>query len=211
MARIDERGALESIACGATFLAALAYPERAALRDAFAGAILCEAFYKAPAWVEDVAYEFVRLASLMQERTMVESKIRQGVRIINERRLEAAFADWPQWTEMLRLASDCEPITHVPTHASRPMFRAIKGHLIVKRQERRKREGRSRAASSPDGGIGPPFIKTNVWKTSLPVLHMSIALFSSTKSKNVNIDDILYDSQKCADIIRYAERFQGRL
>jgi hypothetical protein len=104
----DERRVLQSIDLGAAFLAALAYPANGDLRDAFAGAIICTAFASAPRG-EDVAYEAVRLACLNQDRAKVETAIRRGVRIINEQRLEAAFAAWPQ------LLHDTKHLVFAPT------------------------------------------------------------------------------------------------
>jgi hypothetical protein len=198
----DERRILQSIDLGASFLAALAHPENDALRDAFAGAIICTAFDGASTGDEDIAYEAVRLACVMQDRAKVETTFRQGVRIINEQRLEAAFAAWP---EMLRQAGLFEPTARVPTHASKTMLEAVSARVVAKRAERREREKRGSDYCREDGGLSTAFMLTSIWKKSLPVLHMALALDAFTEGSEVKVDDILYNIEHCADIIRYAE------
>jgi hypothetical protein len=207
----DKRRILQSVDLGAAFFTALAYPDSPVDRDSFAGAIICKTFDGAPEGVEDVGYEAVRLASVMQDRAKVDTAIRGGVRIINEQRLEAAFAAWPEWVELLRRARGCEPIAAVPTHASKAMLDRISAHIIAKRAERSDREGRGVSRLSDDGGIASANILNRVWKESLPVLHMALALCSFTEGTKITIDDILHDTEKCGDIIRFAELIRDPL
>ena len=194
---------LAPIARSAEFIAILAYPESAVSRDAFAGAMLCKVFDDEQPWEGEIDCECVRLACLMQDRDKVETTIKKGVRIIDEQRIEAAYAAWPRWIELLREASDREPIDSVPTHASQAMIEALSAHIIEKRSRRRRGDGQS-----DHGGVGTANILDRHWKPSLPVLHMALALYSFIDGEGINIEEILYNGEKREAITLYAAIFR---
>ena len=195
------RSRLAPIARSTEFLAILAYPESASLRDAFAGAMLCKVFDNKQPYDAEIDCESVRLACLMQDRSKVETAIQKGVRIIDEQRIEAADAAWPLWIELLRRAGDREPIDSVPTHASKEMIGRLSAHII----EKRTRRG---AGRSDRGVVGTANILDRHWKPSLPVLHMALALYSFIDGEGINIDAILYNGEKREAVTLYAAFFR---
>jgi hypothetical protein len=213
------RDRLLSLYRGAGFLAALAHHESDEQFSAFAGAIICKLFDGADG-TEDLAWETVRCACMMQDRKRVERTIVRGVRIINEERLEAAFAAVPKWLDFLRRANEYEPTEPVPTHASKKMLDAVSAHIVSKRADPRlwtvaeSVESMERLASdSPRGRHRPSGaqeidsanILSRNWKRSLPVLHMCIALSASIEGNDLILNDILYDSDRLDQIINHAD------
>jgi hypothetical protein len=121
---------------GARFLAAPAHRESEAQFGPFVSSIICRAFDGADE-TKDVEWEMARCACMMQNRKRVERTIIRGVRIINEERLESAFAAIPTWLDFLRRAVGCEPTEPVPTHASKKMLGAVSAHILSKRADPR--------------------------------------------------------------------------
>ena len=199
--RPPERRRLESVYRGAAWLAALAYPKDGEKdrekRDEFAGAILCHMFRGAAAAL-DGTYEAVRLASTMQDEKKVETRIKTGVRIINEERLEAAYMAWPEYCELIRQAKGLAPIADVPTHASDRMLDAVGAHRAAKRAER---SGRPFDAEDKNN------VQSRVWAPSLPVLHMALSLASCMEGGDLpnGLDDIFSGGEKLDPIARWAE------
>jgi len=186
---------LPYIECGPMFLAALAYPKSKRSREHFAGAILCLA--AEASWTS----EEVRLVCLMQDRTKVDRELKRGIRLIADR-LAAAKMAFPEYHAHVSDHIGERRPAKVPSHSSAEMFASINFDL---RRPDRPRDKRGRNLKSDGTDFNAGNIKSRIWKPSLPVLHMAIALDREIGTEKTSVGDVVFDPDRCLRLIKNSE------
>jgi len=194
---------------GGIFLGILAYPKSIHKQDRYASALIWRAVKEMasnPGRYGELP-EIFRLACLMPDLTEIERELNRGAAIISRERLPAI-----KWASCELHAHVCNylGIPHpkkVPSHASAEMLAALSRDLKREDRPRDRRGPKSKRDRTEDRNI-----LTRVWRPSLPVLHIALALDVAIggdpvllAANGANIGDILFDPALCLRLIEESE------